>query len=54
VLEIGDICSAAAATATENMLLAFQALGLATKWRTGEESRDPHQKEILGFPLTSV
>ena len=47
VLEIENICAAAAAV--ENLLLAAQALGLAAKWRTGDDSRDPRVKEFLGF-----
>ena len=47
VLEIENICAAAAAV--ENLLLAAHALGLAAKWRTGEDARDPRVKEFLGF-----
>ncbi len=47
VLEIENICAAAAAV--ENLLLAAHALGLAAKWRTGDEARDPRVKELLGF-----
>ena len=47
VLEIENICAAAAAT--ENLLLAAQALGLGAKWRTGEWARDTRVKEFLGF-----
>jgi nitroreductase len=47
VLEIENICAAAAAT--ENLLLAAQALGLGAKWRTGEWARDIKVKEFLGF-----
>lgn len=47
VLEVENI--AAVAAAVENLLLAAQALGLAAKWRTGEEARDPLVKEFLGF-----
>lgn len=47
VLEIENICAAAAAV--ENLLLAAHALGLAAKWRTGDEARDPRVKEFLGF-----
>ncbi len=47
VLEIENICAAAAAV--ENMLLAAHSLGLAAKWRTGEDARDPHVKQFLGF-----
>lgn len=47
VLEIENICAAAAAT--ENLLLAAEALGLGAKWRTGEWARDPNVKRFLGF-----
>jgi nitroreductase len=47
VLEIENICAVAAAT--ENLLLAAQALGLGAKWRTGEWARDSKVKEFLGF-----
>ena len=47
VLEIENVCAAAAAC--QNLLLAAHALGLAAKWRTGEEARNPHLKEFLGF-----
>lgn len=47
VLEIENICAAAAAT--ENLLLAAQALGLGAKWRTGEWATDAKVKEFLGF-----
>lgn len=47
VLEIENICAAAAAV--ENLLLAANELGLAAKWRTGEEARDPRVKLFLGF-----
>ncbi len=47
VLEVENICAAAAAT--ENLLLAAQAEGLAVKWRTGEWARDVKVKEFLGF-----
>ncbi len=47
VLEIENICAAAAAT--ENLLLAAQAMGLGAKWRTGEWARDKKVKEFLGF-----
>lgn len=40
---------AAAAAATENLLLAAQALGLGAKWRTGEWATDAKVKEFLGF-----
>ena len=47
VLEIENVCAAAAAC--QNLLLAAHALGLAAKWRTGEDARDPGLKEFLGF-----
>lgn len=47
VLEIENV--AAAAAATQNLLLAAQAMGLAAKWRTGEWARDPLVKKFLGF-----
>lgn len=47
VLEIENI--AAAAAATQNLLLAAQALGLGAKWRTSEWARDPKVKEFLGL-----
>jgi nitroreductase len=47
VLEIENICAAAAAV--ENLLLAAHALGLAAKWRTGEDARNPRLKEFLGL-----
>lgn len=47
VLQIENICAAAAAT--ENLLLAAEALGLGAKWRTGEWATDPKVKEFLGF-----
>ncbi len=40
---------AATAAATENLLLAAQALGLGAKWRTGEWAEDLKVKEFLGF-----
>lgn len=40
---------AATAAATENLLLAAQALGLGAKWRTGEWAEDVKVKEFLGF-----
>lgn len=56
VLEIENICAAAAAV--ENLLLAAHALGLAAKWRTGEEALNPHLKDFLGLspqqPLISI
>ncbi len=47
VLEIENICAAAAAV--ENLLIAAQALGLAAKWRTGEDASNPRLKEFLGL-----
>jgi nitroreductase len=47
VLEIENICAAAAAV--ENLLIAAHALGLAAKWRTGDDARNPHVKEFLGL-----
>jgi len=47
VLEIENISAAAAAT--QNLLLAAHALGLAAKWRTAEWARDPMVKQFLGF-----
>jgi|SRR5690349_21407075 len=47
VLEIENV--AAAAAATQNLLLAAHALGLGAKWRTSEWARDPMVKEFLGF-----
>jgi nitroreductase len=45
--EVENIC--AAAVAVENLLIAAQALGLAAKWRTGEDANNPRLKEFLGF-----
>lgn len=47
VLEIENVCAVAAAT--QNLLLAAQAMGLGAKWRTSEWARDPMVKEFLGF-----
>ncbi len=47
VVEIENICAVAAAC--QNILLAAQALGLASHWRTGEAARDPAVKKFLGF-----
>jgi nitroreductase len=47
ILEIENVCAAAAAT--QNMLLAGHALGLATMWRTGPAAADPDVKIFLGF-----
>ena len=45
VLEIENICAAAAAV--QNLLLAAHSLGLAAKWRTGEDAFNPRLKEFL-------
>jgi nitroreductase len=45
--EVENICAAAAAC--QNLLLAAHAMGLAAKWRTGEDARDPRLKEFLGL-----
>jgi nitroreductase len=45
--EMENICAAAAAT--ENMLLAAHALGLAAQWRTGAAATDPQVKALLGL-----
>jgi nitroreductase len=47
VLEIENICAVAAAC--QNLLLAAHAIGLGTKWRTGEWARDEKVKGFLGF-----
>lgn len=47
VLELENF--AAAAAATQNLLLAAHALGLGAKWRTGEWATDATVKEFLGF-----
>lgn len=47
VLEIENVCAAAAAT--QNLLLAAHALGLAAIWRTGPAATDPEVKTFLGF-----
>jgi nitroreductase len=47
VSEIENICAAAAAT--QNILLAARAVGLATQWRTGPAALDPEVKAYLGF-----
>jgi nitroreductase len=44
---IENLCAAAAAV--ENLLLAAHGLGLAAKWRTGEDAHNPQLKEFLGF-----
>jgi nitroreductase len=45
--EVENICAAAAAV--ENLLLAARSLGLAAKWRTGDDARNRHLKEFLGL-----
>jgi nitroreductase len=45
--EIENVCAAAAAV--QNLLLAATALGLATKWRTGQMAVDPMVKAALGL-----
>ena len=47
VLEIENV--AAAAAATQNLLLTAHAMGLGAKWRTSEWARDPMVKQFLGF-----
>jgi len=47
VSETENICAAAAAT--QNLLLAAEALGLGAKWRTGEWATDAKVKEFLGL-----
>jgi nitroreductase len=47
VVEIENICAAAAAT--ENLLLAAHALGLAAHWRTGPAAQVPEVKAFLGL-----
>jgi len=47
VIEIENVCAAAAAT--QNMLLAAHALGLAAKWNTGANATDPDIKAFLGL-----
>ena len=47
VLEIENV--AAAAAATQNLLLTAHAMGLGAKWRTSEWARDPLVKQFLGF-----
>ncbi len=47
VLELENL--AAAAAATQNLLLTAHAMGLGAKWRTSEWARDPKVKEFLGF-----
>jgi nitroreductase len=47
VIEVENISAASAAA--QNLLLAAHTLGLAAKWRTGDEARDPMVKQFLGF-----
>lgn len=47
VLEIENVCAAAAAT--QNLLLAAHALGLAAKWNTGPNALDPDVKAFFGL-----
>lgn len=47
IVEIENICAAAAAT--QNMLLAAHALGLAAQWRTGPAADEPAVKVFLGL-----
>ena len=47
ILEMENICAAAAAT--ENMLLAAHALGLAAQWRTGPAATSPEVKALVGL-----
>jgi nitroreductase len=47
VVEIENICAAAAAT--QNLLLAAHALGLAAMWRTGAAASAPEVKQFLGL-----
>ena len=47
VIEVENISAASAAA--QNLLLAAHDLGLAAKWRTGDEARDPLVKQFLGF-----
>jgi nitroreductase len=47
IVEMENICAAAAAT--ENMLLAAHALGLAAQWRTGPAATDPEVKALVGL-----
>lgn len=46
VIEIENVCAAAAAT--QNILLAAHAQGLAAQWRTGPAAYDARVKEFLG------
>ena len=52
VVEIENICAAAAAT--QNLLLAAHALGLAAMWRTGEAARELAVKTLLGFETGQI
>ena len=47
VLEVENICAAAAAA--QNMLLAAEAMGLASVWRTGPAAYNPAVKAFLGL-----
>lgn len=47
VVEIENVCAAAAAT--QNLLLAAQALGLGAMWRTGPAAFEPGVKAMLGL-----
>ncbi len=47
IVDWENMCAAAAAT--ENMLLAAHALGLAAQWRTGPAATDPAVKALLGL-----
>jgi nitroreductase len=47
VIDQENLCAVAAAT--ENLLLAAHALGLAGMWRTGAPAYDPRVKAFLGF-----
>ena len=48
VLEIEEICAVAAAT--ENMLIAAEALGLGAIWRTGAPAQSPAVRSFFGLP----
>jgi nitroreductase len=47
IVEMENICAAAAAT--QNMLLAAHAMGLAAQWRTGPAATDPAVKALVGL-----
>ncbi len=47
VLRVENLCAAAAAC--ENILIAAEALGLGSHWRTGDAARDADIKRFLGF-----